>query len=899
MPEWTAHLRARLSQLRLAPAREAEIVEELAQHLDERYEELRRGGATDADARQLAIAELAEPESLAAHMRPLRQANVSPAIAPGTPRRSLLHDLADDLRYDVRTLRKQPGFAAAAVLTLAFGIGANSAMFALVDAALLRPLPFSDPGQLVMMWERSATSARERVSPRNLVDWSERTRTFSAMGGYIPGVGGMVMTGRDGLPETVSRQWVTAGIFDALGVRAVAGRTFLQADDRERRRVVVLSESFWRARFDADPAVVGRDIRLDGSPWTVVGVVPQEADIIGRSSIWAMLNISEVPEQTRTAYFLHAIGRLEPGITMEAAEEDTRAVAAALATAFPASNSGRGIFLEPLRDAAIGRELRQTSLLLLGVVAFVLLICCVNVANLLMARASVRRRELSVRTALGADRWRLVRQLLAESMMLSVIGGAIGIALGAAMLRMAPSLMPPELLPPAVNLAFNPRVVAFCAAAALLVGVLFGLAPAWHATTFTSSRGMATDGRSVTRSGARMREFLVATEVAAAVLLLVGTGLLLRTLIAVETVDRGYQADSVLTMIVDPIDQRYPTDADELRLYQAIEEETRAIPGVRSVAWATTLPLGTSYQGRYFFEIAGASLADDRPSADYQIVSASYFQTVDLPIVAGRAFTERDSAENPRVCIVNEAFVRRFVHGRSPIGLRLAVRPTAIPDQPAVVHEIVGVARQIKERPDETEELLQIYVPLAQDTPGDVFMMVRSATDSATALAPAVRAAIARIDDDRLISIRSIMTLDGVARQSTGPHRFRAVLVTAFAALALGLAMIGLFGILAYSVQQRVREFGIRRALGATTRDVVGVVVRGASRVVVSGALIGLALSVALGRLLATMLFGVQPLDPVTFALAAVALLVTAVVSSAGPAWRAAHVDPAVALRTE
>ena len=898
MPEWTGHLRRRLAPLRLDPAREAEIVEELSQHLDERYDELRRGGAGEAEARRLAIEELREPDALADSLRPLRQANAREPVAPGTPGRSLFRDLVQDLRHAARMLRREPGFATAAVLTLALGIGANGAIFALVDATLLRPLPFPDPERLVMVWERSETSLRGNVAPPNLVDWDERNRTFDRIAGFTPNVGGMVLSGADGTAESVPRQWVTAGIFDALGVRAIVGRTFLPSDDVARAPVVVLSEAFWRARFEADPGVVGRDIRLDGSPWTVVGVVPDEAQLL-RTAIWALRPILGAPPAARGARSLQAIGRLKPGVAIEAGGADLAAIAEGLAREFPQTNRGRGVTLEPLHDVVIGGDLRRTSALFLGVVGFVLLICCANVAHLLLARATVRARELAIRSALGADRRRLVRQLLTESVLLAAIGSALGLALGSAIVKAAPSVIPPGLLPAAVTLAFDLRVVAFCAAAALLVGLLAGLAPAWRATEPSSAHALASDGRATTGRGGTLRRALVAGEVATAVLLLFGAGLLLRTLGAVEGVDRGYRAESALTMILDPMDSRYPTDAAELRFYQGVEREVGALPGVRGVAWATTLPFGRSYQGRTFFEIAGEPPAAEsqRPTADYQIVSPAYFGTLDLPIAAGRGFDDRDAPGSAPVCIVNEAFVRGYLRGRSPIGRRVAVWPPS--SREPVQREIVGVARQVKRRPDETEDWVQVYVPLAQDTPGDIFMVVRPASGRADALAPSVRAAIARVDREQLVSVRSVMTLDEVAGEATARHRFRAVLVTAFAGLALVLAMVGLFGVVAYSVQQRVRELGVRRALGATTRDVVHLVVGSAVRVIAAGAIVGLALSAVLGRLLGSMLFGVPPRDPVTFAFVAVVLVLTVAVSTAAPARRATRVDPAVALRGE
>lgn len=805
-----------------------------------------------------------------------------------------------DLRHAFRQLRKAPAFTAVAAGTLALGIGANSAMFALVDATLLRPLPFPEADRLVMLWERSDTSSRSSVAPLNLLDWNERNRTFDQIAGLVAGVGGMVMSGADGRAETVPRQWVTAGFFDVLGVRAIAGRTFLPSDDTQRASVVVLSEAFWRTRFGGDPTVVGRDFRLDGEPYTVVGVVPRDFQLLGRTSMWALIPIDRRPV-LRTAYMLRGIGRLKPDVALAAAVSDMDAVTEGLAREFPATNTGRRAVLEPMHNALIGSELRLTSMLFLGVVGFVLLICCANVANLLMARATVRSRELAIRSALGADRRRVIRQLLTESLVLSTIGGVLGVGVGAAILTVAPSVIPQGLLPEAVTIAFDMRVVAFCAVAALLVGLLFGLAPAWQATELSPAQAIASDSRSVTGRGGRVRHLLVAGEVATAVLLLFGAGLLLRTLLAVEYVDRGYRATGVLTMMVDPLGSSYPTEASLLQFFDAVEQEIRAVPGVENVAWTSTLPLGPAEGGRSFFEIVGDAPMDEsrRPTAEYQIASPTYFRTLDIPLVTGRDFNDRDTSGNVPVCIVSEAFVRGYLQGRSPIGQRLSLRPAGSPQAPPVVREIVGVARQVKGRPDETEDLVQVYVPMAQDPVDDIFLVVRPASGRAEGLAPSVRAAIGQVDKEQLVSVRGVMTLEDVAWEATARHRFRAVMVMTFAGLALLLAMVGVFGILAYSVQQRVRDFGVRRALGATTGDVLRLVVGSAARVIAIGAVIGLILSTVLGRLLTTVLFGVQPMDAMTFAFVTILLALTAAVATAAPAWRAARIDPATALRSQ
>ena len=403
----------------------------------------------------------------------------------------------------------------------------------------------------------------------------------------------------------------------------------------------------------------------------------------------------------------------------------------------------------------------------------------------------------------------------------------------------------------------------------------------------------------MTGRGGLLRSALVVGEVATAVVLLFGAGLLLRTLTNVENVDRGYRADRVLTMLVDPLGSRYPTPESLLQFFATVEDEIRAVPGVQNVAWGTTLPMGPSEGGRYFVQVVGDPPVDESqlPTADFQIVSPAYFETLDLPVLAGRPFSDRDNRGSAAVCIVNEAFVRKHLRGRSPIGMRVAVRPTAQPQSAPVVREIVGVARQVKGRPDETEDLVQLYVPLAQNVQDDIFLLVRPASASAEGFTASVRAAIGRIDKEQLVSIRSVMTLEDIAWDATSRHRFRAVLVMTFATLALVLAMVGVFGILAYSIQQRVRDIGVRRALGATTNDVFRLVIGSTVRVIAVGAVIGLVLAAGLGRLVSTMLFGVEPLDPATFALVTLVLAMTGAIAIAGPAWRATRIDPVAALR--
>ena len=875
-----------------------EVDEEIAFHIEMRTRELIERGVDPKNARELVLARLGD-------VRRLKRTCVDLGRRREREMRLTrwLENVRDDVTFALRQLRRSPGFALVAAITLALGIGANGAIFALVDATLLRPLPLPNPDRLVVVWDRSDAVSRGPASPLNMLDWNDRSRTFEKLAAVVPGVGSMVMAGANGASEGVPRQWVTSGAFDVLGVTPVAGRTFLPSDDEQDISAVVLSEGFWRSRFGADASLIGQQIRLDGMPFTVVGVVPQQARLVGSASVWALVQLrrdinrnSWSPERLRGTRFLQVIGRIKPDVSIEAAQADLATVAAGLAREFPSTNKGRSVVLEPLHAVLIGSDVRLTALLFLGVVGFVLLICCANVANLLLARAVARAGELAIRSALGAGRHRIVRQLLTESLVLALIGGALGIGIGAAIVSAAPSVIPAGLLPQAVEPTFDLRVAVFCAAASIVVGLLFGVAPAWQ-TREGGLRAAAIDSRGTTGRGGRFRRLLVVGEVAAAVLVLCGAGLLLRTLMAVDNVPRGYGAGRVLSVLVDPLGGRTP--ASLLQFFAAIEREVTSDATVRSVAWASTLPLGESTFGPVPFAIVGDPPREEsqRLTGDYQIVSPSYFTTLDLPVVTGRAFAETDTLQSPMVCMVNEAFARLHLQGRSPIGARIAIRS---PGTGAITaREIVGVVRQVKQRPDEREDFVQVYVPLAQDPFDDIFLLVRPHTGDAAALAPSVRAAIARVDTEQLVTVGRMTTLDGIAFDATARHRFRAVLVLTFAGLALLLAMIGVFGVLAYTVQQRVREFGVRIALGATTTTVLGLVLGGVARTIGEGILIGLGAAAVLARSISAFLYGVQPLDPTTFAAVAVVLVVTGGLAALAPALRAARVDPVMAFRSE
>jgi putative ABC transport system permease protein len=808
-------------------------------------------------------------------------------------------ELRADVRFAVRQLRQAPGFTAVAALTLALGIGANSAIFALVDATLLRPVPFDEPERLVAVSERLPQFARGGISSANLEDWEDRNRTFESMAGMFAYARRMTLP--DGTVEEVPAQQVTPRFFDVLRIRPIAGRTFRPEDEALPPNATVLSERLWRSHFGSDPSIVGRTIRIDDAPFTVLGIVAAEFQLFARADLWTVW--TELPGMdSRGIRFMRGLGRLKPGVSIAAAQSDMSAIAAALEVEYPAANKGRGINVEPLGDVIVGPDVTRTAGLFLGVVGFVLLMCCANVANLLLARMSSRARELAIRSALGAGRGRIVNQILTESIVLAMFGGILGIGVGYGILRASPALIPEGLLPASVVLAFDGRVITFCVAAAFVVGVLFGLAPAWQSTGTRLMQVMSAEGRGGTKAGGRFRSMLVVAEVAAAVLLLCGAGLLLRSLTALAGVDGGARAESALTMQTTlsfglPT-SRHKTTTSMAEFYRAVEQEVSALPGVRNAGWGSGLPLGGVYYGGFNVTIVDSDDPDgNRPAVDYMIVSPGYLEALDIPLLAGRRFDDRDGASTTPVCLVSSDFVSKHLGGRNPIGLRLAVPPMGLVRAQPIVREIVGVVAPIRPWPD-GDDTDQVYVPLAQNPWANSVLVVRPRDRSdAAALAPAVRAAISRIDPQQPVT--RVMTLDDVVWRASARPRFRAVLVATFATLALVLAMIGVFGVLAYSVQQRWREFGVRIALGASVGQVLRLVAGAAARVVGVGIGLGLVAAAALASSISAFLFGVQPIDPLTFAAVALVLAVTAALAAAAPAWRASRVDPVVAFRND
>lgn len=807
----------------------------------------------------------------------------------------MIADLWQDLRFGARMLAKQPGFTLIAIITLALGIGANTAIFSVVNAVLLRPLPFQEPERLVVIRETKLPQFPEfAVATGNFMEWVKQTTRFEHLVGMRPTSLNLADSGN---PELLKGTSVTSGFCAMLGVQPQLGRDFLLAEAQPgRNQVVLLSHQLWQRRFGGNPEIVNQTIPLDGQSYTVIGVMPPGFQFVDRESeVWTLIALTAQDAQNHSGHSLsRVIGSLKPGVSLEQGRAELSAIEERLAAQFP-EVKGWNAQVWPMLDYTI-RSLKPALLVLLVAVAFVLLIACVNVANLLLARAMVRQKEIAVRTALGAGRARIVRQLLTESVLLALAGGLLGALLAqggtSALLRLAPAN-----LPRLSDASVDGYALFFTAALTLLTSLIFGLLPAWQASRPNLNDVIKDAGRGSTEGGQRqlVRNTLVVLEVASALVLLVGAGLLIKSFWQLQKVDPGFQTDNALTLKVSLPKRKYPQAPQQVAFFRQLLEKVRALPGVQWAGATSLVPISPD-------DFVLSFEAEDQPptppgvisqSANYASVSADYFKAMGIPLLRGRLINERDTADAPHVAVINETLSQKIFPGQNPIGKRITFNDRAKnPDW----YEIVGVVGDVKHYGLDQATTMQIYEPFTQQTFASMSLVVSTANDP-TALTTAIRNEVLSLDKEQPVA--NVVTLNELLASSVAQRQFSLLLLGVFAMIALLLAAVGIYGVLSYAVTQRTNEIGIRMALGAGERAILQLVVGQGLRLTLLGVTTGLVAAYALTRLMSTLLFEVSATDPLTFAVIAVLLVFIALLACWIPARRATKVDPLVALHSK
>jgi putative ABC transport system permease protein len=861
-------------------------------------------------------------EELRLHLEMEAEANVGRGMAPEEARRAalrtfgnldsvrerawevrgggLLETLSQDLRYAGRMLARRPGFTAVGVLTLALGVGANTAIFSVVEAVLLRPLPYRHAGRVVMVWEshRLKEGKRNVISPANFIDWRDQARSFDEMATFVDLPMGLTGAGE---PEEVPAQLATPNLFALLGVNAELGRTFMPEDLKagELPNVAILSHGLWQRRFGGAPDVLGRTISLNGRPVTIVGVMPpgfkwfvKENSHSGKpADLWMPFSLDPYSDRSKSGRFAQAVGRLAPGVPLEKAQAEMDTIASRLERQYVEHDKGWGVILVPLRDQLAG-EIRPALLVLLGAVGFVLLIACVNVANLLLARAAGRHKEIAIRSAMGAGRRRIIRQLLTESLLLSLLGGALGLLLSLWCVKALVALSPENLIGEG-EVGLNLPVLAFTLGASLLTGILFGLAPALEASRVKLNESLKESSRGTAGSprGRRLRDVLIAAEVGLALVLLVGAGLMVRSFVRLQGVDPGFDARNLLTLRVALPSVKYMDDAKVNLFFRQAVASLRTLPGVSTASAVSELPfasLGTATS----FTIEGRPAPDpgEKLSTELRVVDEEYFRTMRIPVLAGRTFTPQEEVADRKVCVINQAMARTYFPSENPVGKRVIVVMSPDPT-PTEIIGVVGDARYTRLEGDLRP---MVYWPPAELSYSSMTLILRTKGDPEDLAGPA-RRAIQAIDKDQPVA--DVRTMEDWLSESVARARFGTLLLGAFALLALTLAAVGIYGVMSHSVAQRQNEIGVRMALGARAGDVLWLVIRqGLARVLV-GVGLGLLGALALTRVLSSLLYNVSATDPLTFV--GLALLITAIswIACYLPARHAARVDPLIAMR--
>jgi len=810
-----------------------------------------------------------------------------------------MEELRSNIRFGLRMIRKSPGFASVAIVTLALGIGANTAIFSFVDGVLLKPLPYPRPEEIVQVWEKPPGFDRNGVSTMNFLDWKNQNTVFSAIAAET---GGAVTLSGGQEPVQLRGSRVSAPYFKIFGIRPVLGRAFAPDEDQPGKdQVVVLSHRIWESRFGSDPGIVGRKIILDNRPYNVIGILPAGTGFDrGWPDIWTPLAF-QPQDMTRNFHWMMVWARLKPGVSLAAAQQQMAGIGARIAHDYPASNKGWGVKIDRYQDRVVDDHLRSSLWVLLAAVGAVMLIGCVNLANLLLVRASARDREVAIRIAVGAKSWQILSQFLTESLLLAVFGGCAGVVVAFGFLRLLKLSLPPFYLPSEATVSLDLRALFFTGALILVTGLLFGIAPALQAIRIDPSGSLKEGGRSATTSaaGRRLRGALIVSEVALAFILLSGAGLLIRSFYQLQQVDPGFDSTNVVTMQLPMDDKQYAAGAQITEYYKQILEKVQAVPGVRDAATTSALPLEGWGYGMPF-QIAGRPVVDvsNRPGCFFKMVSASYFRSLGMHLRKGRGLSETDTQGSTPVTVINQTMADKYFKNEDPIGKRILIQqivPAKHELGKDIPWQVVGVVADEKVG-DLDDSSPGVYVQVAQSPSVGAGLIVRGALDP-NQLVKSVERAVWEVNKNQALT--DIKTLDQIKSESLGGNRLRTYLLIAFAALALLLAAIGLFGVISYTVTQRLHELGLRAALGASSWNLLRLVVRNGLGLTGIGLIIGLFGSLALTHLLASLLFEVSPRDPFSLAIAAVVLAMVAICASLVPALRATRVDPLVALRYE
>ncbi len=800
-----------------------------------------------------------------------------------------MDSLLKDFRYALRALFRRPAFTAIAVITLALGIGANTAIFSVVHGVLLQPLPYPDSDRLVALRQANAPAQPDaQVAPGNFLEWQKQSTAFSSLAAYR--TVSYNLTG-DGNPERLLAGRVSFGLFKLLGAQPLLGRDFVADDDQPgHEKVVIISEGLWRRRFGADANVLGKTLKLDGEDFVVVGVMPAAFRLPDQREreLWTPIAFKDSERTLYQARYIDAVGRLKADVSPAHAQSEMTAIAARLAQEHADANTGWSIKVTPLLDFVVG-DVKTVLWVLFGAVALILLIACANVTNLLLARATTRQKEMAVRAALGAGRARIVRQLATESLMLALLGAVAAWPLATWGLQALLAAAPADL-PRVASVTIDSRVLLFTLAVTLLTAFMFGLVPALQVLKFDSNPALK-DQRSRSVRQQRIGNLLIATEVALALMLLVGGGLLLRTVWQLNHVDPGFDARNAVAVTIQLPEKKYAAPQQIAGFSEQLVQQVSTLPGVEATGLARILPIVHNLPTGFYFDGQPRPKDNELPQTNYSAVSPGYFKAMGIPLVAGRAFSERDTLDAPRVAIISQTLAQRYFPNGDAIGKRINVQTG-----PESYREIVGIVGDVKQNGLTKETKPHAYEPFAQAPNQFMTLIVRSSTDPAS-LVPAIRAKVLALDSE--LPLQRVTALDRMIANSIRQQRFTSIVLSVFAGVALLLAAAGLYGVISYSVAQRTHELGIRVALGAQVKDVMRLVLLQGMTFVIAGEVIGIIGAFALTRLLGGLLFGVTPTDAVTFISVTVVLTVVALLACYIPARRATKVDPLVALRYE